>query len=88
MLYADRGYDSKVTRWLLRWIGIEPQIARRGTSHGKGLRCTQGLVGRTISWIKGLRRMRVRYDRFGIIRDAWITLVEVVCFRIQANDTL
>jgi IS5 family transposase len=26
--YADRGYDSEATRALLRWLGIEPHIAK------------------------------------------------------------
>src|SRR5215217_1514104 len=25
-LYADRGYDSDSTRWILRWLGVEPHI--------------------------------------------------------------
>jgi hypothetical protein len=28
------------------------------------------VVVRTISWLKGLRRMRVRYDRLSVIQDA------------------
>src|SRR5437764_1342101 len=35
-LYADRGYDSDDTRWLLRWLGIEPFIGKRKTPHGSG----------------------------------------------------
>jgi hypothetical protein len=32
--------------------------------------------------------MRVRYDRLGVIRDAFTTLaVSVVCFRILVSDT-
>jgi transposase len=47
------------------------------------------VVERTISWVKGLRRMRVRYDRLGVIRDAWTTLAAaVICFRILVNDTM
>lgn len=89
VLYADRGYDSEATRWLLRWMGIESRIAKRGTSHGSGLGRIRWVVERTISWIKGLRRMRVRYDRLGIIRDAWTTLAaSAVCFRILINDTV
>lgn len=89
VLYADRGYDSEATRWILRWIGIEPRIAKRKTPHGSGLGRVRWVVERTISWIKGLRRMRVRYDRLGIIRDAWTTLAAcAVCFRILINDTM
>jgi hypothetical protein len=35
--YAERGYDSEATRTLLRWLGIEPQIAKRKAPHGSGL---------------------------------------------------
>ena len=88
-LYADRGYDSEATRGLLRWLGIEPHIAKRKTAHGSGLGKVRWVVERTISWLKGLRRMRVRYDRLGVIRDAFTTLAAcVVCFRILANDTM
>jgi transposase len=87
VLYADRGYDSEASRWLLRWMGIEPRIAKRNTPNGSGLGRVRWVVERTISWIKGLRRMRVRYERLGIIRDAWTTLAaSVVCFRILMND--
>jgi transposase len=89
VLYADRGYDSDSTRWLLAWLGIEPRIARRKTPHGSGLGRVRWVVERTISWLKGLRRMRVRYDRLGVIRDAWTTLAaSVICFRILAHDVI
>jgi transposase len=87
--YADRGYDSEPLRTLLRWPGIEPHIAKRGTPHGSGLGEVRWVVERTISWLKGLRRMRVRYDRLGVIMDAWATLAaSVICFRILHHDAL
>jgi transposase len=89
VLLADRGYDSDATRWILRWIGIEPRIAKRGAEHGSGLGKARWVVERTISWLKGLRRMRVRYDRLAVIRDAWTTLAaSVICFNILVHDTL
>ena len=88
-LYADRGYDSEATRWLLRWLGVEPHIGKRGTPHGSGLGKVRWVVERTVSWLKGLRRMRVRYDRLGVMRDAFTTLAaSVICFRILVNDTV
>jgi transposase len=88
-LYADRGYDSDSTRWLLRWLGIEPKIARRKTAHGSGLGKVRWVVERTISWLNGLRRMRVRYDRLGVVRDAFTTLAaSVICFRILNDGIL
>ena len=82
-VYADRGYDSESTRALLRWLGAEPHIAKRNTPHGSGLGKIRWVVERTIAWLKGLRRMRVRYDRLKVIQEAWNTLAAaVICFRI------
>ena len=85
--YADRGYDSEPLREFLRWLGIEPHIAKPNTPHGSGLGKVRWVVERTISWLKGLRRLRVRYDRLGVIMDAWTTLAaSVICFRILHHD--
>jgi transposase len=87
--YADRGYDSEATRALLRRLGIEPHIAKRKTPHGSGLGEVRWVVERTISWLRGLRRLRVRYDRLGVIMDAWATLAAgVICFRILHHDAM
>jgi len=75
-------------RRLLRWLGITPVLARRGTEHGSGLGGFRWVVERTISWIKGLRRLRVRYDRLKVVQEAWNTLAAcVICFRILHDDT-
>jgi transposase len=82
-LYADAGYDCEATRTLLRWLGIEPHIRRRRADHGSHLGRVRWVVERTISWIKGLRRMRVRYDRSATSIDAWTTIAAaVVCVNI------
>ncbi|HEY2269224.1 MAG TPA: IS5 family transposase [Streptosporangiaceae bacterium] len=86
-LYADRGYDSDPTRWLLAWLGVQPRIARRNAPHGSGLGRVRWVVERTVSWLKGLRRMRVRYDRLGVIQEAWDTVAaSVICYRIWRHD--
>jgi transposase len=86
-VYADRGYDSDSTRMILAWLGVKAKIAKRRTPHGSGLGKVRWVVERTISWVKGLRRMRYRYDRLGVIRDAWAKLsLAVICFNI-AYDT-
>jgi transposase len=85
-LYADRGYNSESTRASLRWLGIEAHIAERKEPHGSGLGRARCVIERTISWLKGLRRFRVRYDRLGVMIDAWATLAAcVICFRIPHN---
>lgn len=86
-LYADRGFDNEAMRTFLRWLGITPHIAKKGTAHGSGLGKVRWVVERTIGWIKGLRRMRIRYDRLGVIQDAWSNLaVSVICFQILTRD--
>jgi transposase len=86
-LYADRGYDSDDTRWLLRWLGVEPFIGKRKTPHGSGLGKVRWVAERTIRWLKGLRRLRIRYDRLAVIPDAWNTLAGcVICFRLLHDD--
>jgi len=85
-LYADAGYDSEATRSILRWLGIEPHIRHKSGEHGSHLGRIRWVVERTISWIKGLRRMRVRYDRSQTSIDAWTTIAAaVVCFRILTD---
>jgi transposase len=87
-LYADAGYDSDPTRSILRWLGIDPHIRRRGSEHGSHLGRVRWVVERTISWIKGLRRMRVRYDRSGVSIDAWTSVAAaVICLNIFMDAT-
>jgi transposase len=82
-LYADAGFDCEATRSLLRWLGIEPHIRYRNEKHGSHLGRVRWVVERTISWIKGLRRMRVRYDRSGTSIDAWTSIAAaVVCLNV------
>lgn len=82
-LYADAGYDSEAARCILRFLGIEPFIRKRQSPHGSHIGRIRWVVERTISWIKGLRRLRVRYDRKAIIIDAWTTMAAaVICFQM------
>jgi transposase len=69
-LYADAGYDREATQELLTVMGISPIIRGRSTPHGSPPGKVRWVVERTISWIKGLRRMRIRYDRHPTIIDA------------------
>lgn len=85
-LYADAGYDSEPIRSILSWLGIKPFIRKKRTKHGSHLGRVRWVVERTISWIKGLRRMRVRYDRLDTIIDAWASLAAaVVCLNILSE---
>ena len=71
------------------WLGWELSrtFAKRGTAHGSGLGKVRWVAERTISWVKGLRRLRLRYDRDAVVQEAWDTLAAcVICYRLL-NET-
>jgi transposase len=81
-VYADAGYDGEPARALLRWLGVEPHIRKRGSRHGSHLGKIRWVVERTISWFKGFRRMRVRYDRKAESVRAWARIAAIaICLR-------
>lgn len=58
-------------------------IAKRNTGHGSGLEKMRWNVERMIDWFKGLRRLRVRYDRSFIIQSGCNAIASaVICFRV------
>ncbi len=82
-LYGDRAYDSEPHRKELRKRGIQPHLARRNTEHGSGLGVFRWVVERTVSWLHGFRRLRIRYDHRADIHAAFMTIAEcLICFRI------
>lgn len=86
-LYADRGYDSDGARALLTWLGVEPHIAKRRAPHGSGLGRVRWVVERTIGWLKGYRRLRVRYDRLAVVQEAWDTFAAcAICYRLLHDN--
>jgi transposase len=71
---ADRGYDHDKYRRLLRKRGIGHRIARRSTEHGSGLGKLRWVVERTIAWLHGFRRLRIRWERRDDIHEAFLSL--------------
>lgn len=81
-LYADRAYDSREHRELLRWRHIRPVIAKRGTGHGSGLGVYRWVVERTLAWLRQFRRLRVRYERRDDIHEAFLSIgCSLICLR-------
>lgn len=79
-MQADRAYHIRSVDAILRWLGITPKIEKRNTPHGSGLGQTRWVVERTFGWIRGFRRLRVRFDRKHAIYNAWNSLaVAVIC---------
>lgn len=86
-LYADRAYDSQPARDLLRWLGIEPYLAKRKTEHGSGLGQFRWVVERTISWLHQFRRLRVRHEPRDDIHEGFLACAKgLICFRLLSHE--
>jgi len=81
-LVADKAFDCEALRRLLHWLGIEPQIPKRGKGeHGLGK--FRWFIERTLSWLHQFRRLRIRWDRKPEIHQAFLSLgAAVICFRL------
>jgi transposase len=81
-LYADRAYDSEPKREELRQRGIEPFIPKQRAEHGSGLGVYRWVAERTLSWLHGFRRLRIRTDWRNEIQEAFVALACcVICYR-------
>jgi transposase len=84
-LLGDRAYDSGPHRDVLRWLGVEPVIARRGEPHGSGLGKDRYVVERTIAALHQNRRLKIRYERRSDLHQAFLTLacIKVCWYRLD-----
>jgi transposase len=71
---ADKGYDSQPARDLLAAAGIEAHIPHRGESESNPLGVIRWPIERTLSWLKQLRRLRIRWDRLSTTHEAFLQL--------------
>jgi hypothetical protein len=79
---GDRGYDGEGEREELRRRGIDPELAKRRTPHGSHLGVYHWVIERTIDWLHGFRRLRIRWDLHSQLHEGLCTLAEVaVTFR-------
>ena len=81
ILAADKGYDARWLRHMLRTKGIKPQIKRR-VRHGKKLQgrpiskaVPRYQQERSFSWLqRKYRRLVVRWERLPVCFDAFLLL--------------
>jgi transposase len=84
-LVADKAFDSEDLRALLRLLGIEPFIPRRGDDQS-GLGKVRWFIERTISWFHQFRRLRIRWERHPQRHQVFLSLAAtVICYRIWIN---
>jgi transposase len=62
-VHADKAYDHRRCRAYLRRRGIRPRIARRMIESSARLGRHRWTIERTIAWLGGWRRLRIRYER-------------------------
>jgi transposase len=84
-LYADRAYDSRSNRRELLRRGIRPMIPQQRSApapHGSGLGVYRWVVERTVSWVHGFRKLRLRTDWRSGIHEAFLSLaLSLICVR-------
>jgi len=61
--HADKAYDTRAYRRYLTRRGIKVRIARCGVEPSDRLGHHRWKAERTIAWLFGCRRLRIRYDR-------------------------
>ena len=73
-LHADKAYDARWCRQACRRRGIRPRIARRGVESSQRLGRHRWVVERTLAWLRGYRRLRIRDERRADIHQAFLKL--------------
>ena len=73
-LHADKAYDTKKCRAVLRRRGIKSRIARRGKDTSERLGRHRWVVERTLAWMARHRRLLVRFERRADIHEAFLHL--------------
>lgn len=75
-VHLDAGYDSRKTRDLLRVLGCDWEISKKGTPLQTGARW---VVERTNSWhTRGFRKLQICTERHSIVIDAFIALAAAI----------
>jgi len=80
--HADKGYDYRHCRAYLTRRGIKVRIARRGIESSQRLGRHRWKAERTIAWLFGCRRLRVRYDRSS---ERFYAFGLLACCRLSFN---
>ncbi|WP_454826726.1 IS5 family transposase [Paraburkholderia xenovorans] len=81
IVQGDRGYSSEPHRQRLRERGITPMLAKIGAPHGSGLGKTRWPVERSIAWLHSFRRLKIRYERYAHVHEAFMSLAcSLICW--------
>jgi transposase len=81
-VHADKAYDHRRCRGYLSRRGIKVRIARRGTESSTRLGRHRWKAERSIAWLAGCRRRRIRDDRGS---ERFFALAMLGCARLGYN---
>jgi IS5 family transposase len=81
-LHADKGYDYRSCRQLLKRRGIQARIARRGIESSTRLGRHRYVIERCLQWISRFRRLTRRYERHSSHFAAFLAAAcALICYR-------
>src|SRR5512132_1283287 len=80
--HADKAYDHRRCRAYLTRRGIKVRIARRGVESSTRLGRHRWKAERSIAWLAGCRRLRIRYDRDS---ERFFAFAMLACARLGYN---
>jgi transposase len=80
--HADKAYDNRRCRGYLSRRGIKVRIARCGVESSTRLGRHRWKAERTIAWLFGCRRLRIRYDRDS---ERFFAFAMLACARLCYN---
>jgi transposase len=81
-VHADKAYDHRRCRGYLTRRGIKIRIARCGIESSQRLGRHRWKAERSIAWLAGCRRLRVRYDRSS---ERFFAFAMLACDRLCYN---
>jgi transposase len=81
-VHADKAYDQRRCRAYLTRRGIRVRIARRGIESSTRLGRHRWKAERSIAWLAGCRRLRIRYDRDS---ERFFAFAMLACARLGYN---
>jgi transposase len=80
--HADKAYDHRRCRAYLSRRGIRVRIARCGIESSQRLGRHRWKAERSIAWLAGCRRLRIRYDRDS---ERFFAFAMLACARLCYN---
>jgi transposase len=81
-VHADKAYDHRRCRGYLTRRGIKARIARCGVESSTRLGRHRWKVERSIAWLAGCRRLRIRYERHS---ERFFAFAMLACARLCFN---